>query len=166
MKKAICSIAASSALLLLTGAGCGAPTSNQTTINNTQVNQQINIVKPLENKITLRNSYKLDCKTKYYTAATIGGNIIKESTIKISEGHERDTMYIDNNSAKYFGSDYDVLQDDEFSLIIIRHYSVSGLTEVVSINKETGIGFDTKTLSAGLSGAPNSDTFILSCAQI
>ena len=130
------------------------------------VNQEISVKKPPESKITKRGNYSLDCKTHYYTSAVIGGSIINQTYIKISEGHERDTLYINGNSAKYFGANYDVLQDDSFSLIIMRHYSISGLTEVVSINKESGIGFDTKTLLTGFSGAPNSDTYILNCTEI
>lgn len=126
--------------------------------------QKIAIQKPIENKITKQNEYFLDCKTKYFTGITIGGSIIKESYIKISEGHERDTLYVNGSSAKFFGADYTVLQDDTSYLIIMRKYSTSGLTEIVSINKESGIGFDTKTLTFGLSGAPNTDTYILSCS--
>jgi hypothetical protein len=130
------------------------------------IKQEIPIIKPVDNNISKSGVYSLDCRTTYYTGAVIGGEILDETYIKISESSERETLYVDNNTAKFFGSDYNVIQDDSQYLIIMRHYSFSGLTEVVSINKKTGIGFDTKTLSFGISGGPNTDTYILTCAEI
>lgn len=127
---------------------------------------RISIVKPPEQPITQKGSYALDCSTKYYSNIAIGGNLIPETFIKISEGHERDTLYVENETAKFFGADYQVIQDNDSHLIIMRYYGVSGLTEVVSIDKKTGIGFDTKTLTLSISGAPNTDTYLLSCLEV
>lgn len=129
--------------------------------------QTIPIVKPIENKITKSWEYALDCKSKYYTTSMIGGDgLVKDSYIEISEWHEQNTMYVTNETAKFFGATYQVIQDDGSSLIIIRHYEPSWLTETVSIDKNSWIGFDVKTLTSGLSGRPNSDTFILTCTQV
>lgn len=146
-------------LLLFVLAGCteSAPFTEKT----------IPIVKPIENRITKSWEYALDCKSKYYTASMIGGDgLVKDSYIKISEWHEQNTMYVTNESAKFFGATYQVIQDDESSLIIMRHYPLSWLTETVSINKNSWIGFDIKTLASGLSGEPNSDTYVISCSQV
>jgi hypothetical protein len=136
------------------------------------VNQTISIEKPPGNQepykseIMKRGSYSLDCKTHYYIGAVIGGSLIDETYIRVFEGNVRDTLYVDGASAKFFGADYTVLQDDSMYLVIIRHSVPSGVTEVVSINKDSGIGFDTKTLLIGQSGAPNTDTYILSCTEV
>lgn len=128
--------------------------------------EQININKPIETPILKQWKYSLDCSTKYYTNTNIGGEIVDESYIKTSIWHERNTLYVDWESAKFFGADYQIIQDDENYLIMIRHYGVSGLTEVVSINKSSWIGFDVKTLAFWFSWAPVSDTYILSCLEI
>ncbi len=136
------------------------------TISSTEGVYKANIEKPVTSKITGQGNYALDCSTNKYTNITIGGSLIPESSIKVSEGNEKQVLYIEGAKAKYFGAEYDVVQDDESYLIIMRTYSVSGLTEVISINKELGIGFDTNTKSLGLSGAPTSDTYLTSCYQI
>jgi len=143
--------------------------------NNTELNNNmstgaedylVTIKKPETNIITGRGNYSLNCSTKKYTNITIEGSIIPESSIKISDGNEEQVLYVEELKAKYFGAEYDVIQDDSSYLIIMRSYPVSGLTEVISINKELGIGFDTNTKSLGLSGAPTSDTYLTSCYQI
>lgn len=130
------------------------------------VSKTIKIEKPIEYNISKVNNYSLDCKTEYYTSILIGGDLIDETYIKVKEWHERDTLYIEWRKAKFFGSDFEVMQDNQLSLIILRNYTPSGLTEIVTINKETGIGFDTKTLASSISWGPNSDTYILSCSEI
>lgn len=135
-------------------------------IQKNTLDKEIKITKPTETNILRQGKFALDCQTKYYTTSTIGWEIIKNSYIKTSEGHERNTLYVDWETAKFFGADYQVIQDDGNYLIIMRHYSVSGLTEVVSINKSSWIGFDVKTLAFWLSWAPVSDTYILSCLEI
>ncbi len=110
--------------------------------------------------------YALDCKTTYYTAILTGGVIINEPHISINKGNEQQVLYIERNTAKFFGADYTVIQDDEDYLIIIRTYPVSGLTETVTINKKNGVGFDTKTMAIGVSGGPQSDTYILKCSEL
>jgi hypothetical protein len=128
---------------------------------------QMPIVKPWENPIAKSGYYSLDCETKYYTDITIGGPLlIADSYIKIGEGHEDVVLYVEGDIAKYFGADYSVLQDDDSYLVMVRTYPVSGLTETVSINKETGIGIDTKTLTFGASGQPMSSTYVLSCLEV
>jgi hypothetical protein len=144
-------------LILLSACSEKAPSAEQT----------IPIVKPIENKITKNGEYALDCKSKYYTTSMIGGDgLVNDSYIEVSEWHEQNTMYVTNESAKFFGATYQVIQDDNSSLVIMRHYAPSWLTETVSIDKNSWIGFDVKTLTAGLSGRPNSDTFILTCSQV
>ena len=125
-----------------------------------------NIETPLSNKINRQGNYSLDCSTKKYTDITIEGSLIQESSIKISNGNEKQVLYVEGKKAKYFGSEYDVIQDDNEYLVIIRLYPVSGLTETVSINKKNGIGFDTKTLLLGISGGPVTTTYLTSCYQI
>lgn len=147
-------------IFLLTGC------SQITEVITGSIKQEIPIEKPIENSISKQGNYTLDCSTTYYMGAVIGGEIIDGTYIKISEGHERETLYVEGKTAKFFGSDYTVIQDSSLYLVIMRHYPLSGLTEVVSIDKESGIGFDTKTLSSGFSGGPNTDTYILTCLEI
>jgi len=127
---------------------------------------EINIDTPIKNVITGLGYYILECSTIKYTNITVGGSIIPESSIKISDGHEKQILYVEGEKAKYFGAKYSIIQDDDSYLVIIRTHSASGLTEVISINKESGIGFDTKTLALGLSGGPVSDTYLTSCYEI
>jgi len=110
--------------------------------------------------------YTLDCRTKYYSAINLGGVLIPDAYFKISDGHEQQTLYVEGENAKFFGADFAVLQDDFEYLIIMRNYSVSGLTEVITLNKGSGLGFDTKTIGFGVSGGPISDTYILKCIEI
>ncbi|MFC1655283.1 hypothetical protein ACFL3C_00250 [Patescibacteria group bacterium] len=127
--------------------------------------EKVEIEKPKENKILSQEQYSLSCKTHYYTDITIGGDIIEESYIKISEGHENATINVNNEAATFFGADFIVLDDNPSYLVMMRYYDVSGLTEVVSINKDTGIGFDIKTLTFGFSGAPNTTTYLINCYE-
>lgn len=127
---------------------------------------EIKIETPTINKITSQGQYSLDCSTVKYTTINVGGSLIPESSINISDGHEKQVLYVEDKTAKYFGAEYDVIQDDEAYLVITRFYSVSGLTEIVSINKEKGIGFDTNTKSLGLTGGPTTTTYMISCSQI
>ncbi len=120
----------------------------------------------LENKITGKQYYSLDCKSFKYTSINIGGFLIPDSSITIENGTEKQVLYVEGEKAKYFGADYDVIQDDDLYLVIMRFYPVSGLTEVVSINKEKGIGFDTNTKSLGMTGGPTTATYLISCSQI
>lgn len=132
-----------------------------------KLGKNISIKEPTGGYITKQGKYALDCKTTNYTSIQIGDKTINtNSYIKISKGTERDTLYVNGNTAKFFGADYGVIQDNELYLIIVRQYPLSGLTETVSINKTTGVGFDTKTLTSGITGNPNTDTYILSCVEI
>lgn len=117
------------------------------------------------NKITGQGKYSLDCRSHKYTSMTIGGLLIPESSIEILDGSEKQVLYVEGEKAKYFGADYTVIQDDDY-LVMVRSYSPSGLTEVISINKEIGVGFDTNTKSFGLSGGPTSATYLISCLQV
>jgi hypothetical protein len=137
--------------------------SNEKTGN---IGEEISIIKPMENLIWKQWEYTLNCKTEYYINTNIGWTIIKESYIKTSKWNERDTLYVDGEKAKFFGAEYLVIQDDDNFLIIMRHYEVSWLTEVVTINKESWIWFDIKTLAIWISWAPVSATYILSCLEI
>jgi len=128
--------------------------------------KEIVLPKLTESKISKIGRYGLDCQTTHYSAILTGGFLIDESYVKISEGHEKQVLYVENDTAKFFGADYSVIQDDESYLIIVRTYPVSGLTETVTVNKEKGIGFDTKTMGKGISGGPQSDTYILKCLEI
>lgn len=132
-----------------------------------KLGKEIVINNPPQNYITKQGEYALDCKTTNYASIQIGDKIIFKNTyVKISKGSERDTLYVSGDTAKFFGAVYTVIQDNAIHLIMIRQYSPSGLTETVSINKTTGIGFDIKTLTSGISGGPNTDTYILSCVEI
>jgi hypothetical protein len=140
--------------------------SNQDIKLHNILEKKIVIPKIVESKIHKTGRYKLDCQTTHYSAMLTGGFLIDESYVKISEGHEKEVLYVENDSAKFFGGDYFVVQDDVNYLVIFRNYSVSGLTETITINKEKGIGFDTKTMGMGISGGPQSDTYILKCFEI
>lgn len=132
----------------------------------TVLDKEIELPKLLETKIVKVGRYGLDCQTTHYSAIVTGGFLIDESYVKIAEGHEKQVLYVENETAKFFGADYSVIQDDESYLVIVRTYPLSGLTETVTINKEKGIGFDTKTMGMGISGGPQSDTYILKCSEI
>ncbi len=127
---------------------------------------KIKIEKPKESKITLSGKYSLNCTSDRYTAINIAGAMIPESSINISKGHEKQVLYVENQKAKYFGAEYIVIQDDTYNLIILRSYELSGLTEVVSISKETGIGLDTNTKILGITGGPTTATYLISCNQL
>ena len=75
------------------------------------LNQKIEVLPALFN-ITKSNYYSLDCKSNYYTDITIAGSIIPESSILVSQGSEKQVLYIQGNNAKYFGADFTVTQDD------------------------------------------------------
>lgn len=130
------------------------------------LDKKIGLPKLVETTISKSGRYSLDCQTTHYSAIVTGGSLIKEPYVKISEGNEKQVLYIEDEIAKFFGANYSVIQDDESYLIIVRTYPVSGLTETVTINKEKGIGFDTKTMGMGISGGPQSDTYILKCLEI
>ncbi len=52
--------------------------------------KEMSIRKPLTNEITGSDYYSLNCETLYYTDITIGGELlIKDSYVKVSEGHEK-----------------------------------------------------------------------------
>lgn len=130
------------------------------------LDKEIELPKLQETLISKSGEYALDCKTAYYSAMVTGGFLIEKSSVKISEGSEKQVLYVEGKTAKFFGAEYTVIQDDENYLIIVRSYPVSGLTETVTINKEKGVGFDTKTMALGISGGPQSDTYILKCIEI
>lgn len=130
------------------------------------MNKEIELPKITEALISKSGEYALDCQTTHYTAIVTGGFLIEKSYAKISEGHEKQVLYIEGETAKFFGAEYTVIQDDQSYLVIIRTYPVSGLTETVTVSKEKGIGFDTKTMGTGISGGPQSDTYILKCIEI
>ena len=129
-------------------------------------NDEIKIEKPKVNEIIALGDYSLDCQTKDYTSIQIGGEIIDETYIKISKAKERETLYVSGESAKFFGADYIVLEDSPSYLVIMRYYNVSGLSETVSINKSTGIGFDVKTYTFGFSGAPTTYSYLVTCSEV
>lgn len=129
-------------------------------------NEEIKIEKPKVNEITAVEKYSLDCQTKDYTSIQIGGEIINETYIKVSKAKERETLYVSGDSAQFFGADYIVLDDSPSFLVIMRYYNISGLTEVVSIDKSTGIGFDVKTYTFGFSGAPTTYSYLVTCSEI
>lgn len=128
--------------------------------------KEFSIEKPTEYNISKKSTYSLDCKTVKYTSITIWWEMIDKSYITVNDWHERDTLYVESNIAKFFWSEFNVIQDDDQSLIIMRRYDPSWLTETVTINKGTWIGFDTKTLSSWITWWPNTDTYLLSCSQI
>lgn len=140
-------------LLLLTGC------------SSNPLNQTIPFETPSGSSITESGDYSLNCTTGYFTSVFLSGPIIADSYIKIAQGSELETLNVSGSNAQFIGTDYTVLQDDVQSLVIMRHFEPSGLTEIVSINKSTGVGFDTKTLASGASGNPNSDTYILKCTE-
>lgn len=135
-------------------------------IQQNEIGKEIKIEKPMETNIVKQWQYSLDCWIKYYTISLIGWDIIKDSYISTSEGHEREILYVNWENAQFFWADFSVIQDDQNFLIIMRHYLVSWLTETVTINKESWIGFDVKTLWFWISGAPTSSTHIIDCSQI
>ena len=133
---------------------------------NSVLDKEIGLPKLSETRILKTGRYSLDCQTTQYSAIVTGGFLISEPYIKISEGHEKQVLYVEDKIAKFFGADYDVVQDDESYFVAVRTYLASGLTETVTINKEKGVGFDTKTMGMGISGGPQSDTYILKCIEI
>ena len=90
----------------------------------------------------------------------------KFTYVRINEGNEKAILYVEGETAKYFGGEYIVLQDTKTMLIMMRHYPPSGLTEVVSIDKGTGRGFDTKTIVSSYHNAPATDTYVMSYRQL
>lgn len=175
MKKILCL----PILLIFLGAGCNLQQENNTSTKPAKaeqvseeiklsnvLNKEIELPKITESVISKRGRYALDCNTTYYSAIVTGGFLIEKPSVKISEGHEKEVLYVENKTAKFFGADYAVIQDDDSYLIVVRTYPVSGLTETVTVNKEKGIGFDTKTMALGVSGGPQSDTYILKCSEI
>ena len=130
------------------------------------LDKEIELPKSVETKIVKIGRYGLDCRTTYYSAIVTGGWLIEKPYVKISKGNEKEVLYVEDKTAKFFGADYAVIQDDKSHLVIVRVYPVSGLIETVTINKEKGIGFDTKTMGMGISGGPQSDTYILKCLEI
>lgn len=130
------------------------------------LDKEIELPKLSETVIAKSGHYNLDCQTTHYSAIITGGFLIDKSYAKISEGHEKQVLYVEGKAAKFFGAEYAVIQDDENYLIIVRTYPASGLTETVTINKGKGIGFDTKTMGMGISGGPQSDTYILKCIEL
>lgn len=120
------------------------------------------LIKPVESRIFKKNVYSLDCHTKYYTSTNIGDKM----SIETNEWHESETLYVSDDAAKFFWADFDVIQDDDEYLIIMRTYEISGLTEVVTINKKSWIGFDVKTLWLWITWGPTSDTYIVSCSEV
>lgn len=127
--------------------------------------KEIIINKPANSIISKKWNYSLDCKTKYFTNTIIEWSLINKSYIKTSEWHEKVVLYVNNNTAKFFGADFSIIQDDEWFLIINRNYQPSWLTETITVNKNSWIWFDIKTLWFWLSWAPVSDTYILSCSE-
>ena len=159
-------------LVALMAAGCS---SKQANVQSSQVkvgleqilDQELSLTIPAALfPITKTQKYALDCRGNYYSDFTIGGELLSTTSVKIATSHEKQVLYVESKTAKYFGADYDVIQDDESYLIIMRSYPGSGLTEVVSVNKKTGIGFDTRTLMFSITGAPTSDTYAITCEQV
>lgn len=132
------------------------------------LDEYINIALPEPIPIEGIGYYNLDCRTLYYTAMAVSGgedSLIPQSYVKVSEGNEKEVLYIEGETAKFFGGNYSVLQDDTGFLVMVRSFAGSGLTEVVTINKESGLGFDTKTKGFDISGQPATDTYILVCRE-
>jgi hypothetical protein len=107
--------------------------------------------------------YYIECRTHYISGLQIEGTVDPTTFFQIKEGSEKAILYVEAKKAKFFGGDYVVLQDDSKSLVIIRHHAPSALTEVVTIDKSTGFGFDTKSQVISLNMSPKSDTYFLSC---
>lgn len=139
---------------------------NNELVLNELLGKEIELPKLQETPISKSGEYALDCQTKYYTALNTGGFLGEKPFVRISDGHEKQVLYIEGVNAKFFGAEYRVLQDDKNYLVIVRTYQISGLTETITINKEKGIGFDTKTMGMGISGGPQSDTYILTCIEV
>lgn len=117
-------------------------------------------------KIPGLGRYSLDCQTTYFTTISTGGILLPAPFIKISEGHDKQVLYVEEKKAKFFGGEYDVVQDNTSFLVTVRFDQFSGITEVITLNKESGLGFDTKTLGRGITGGAISYTYTLYCTGI
>ena len=118
---------------------------------------------PKTNKIDRSTNYYLECETRYTTDIAIGGTADPETYILVGTGREKAVLTVEGQKGDFFGAEYIVLEDSELALIMMRYYPVSGLTEVVSIDKDTGLGFDTKTKVAGMLIPTTTTTYLLAC---
>jgi len=118
--------------------------------------------------IEKQGTYKMDCRTHEYAALVVGeeGSVFPDSYIRLERASEQSVIYVEGDVAQYFGAEYNVLQDDSKIFVMARSYQPSGLTEIVTINKQSGTGFDTKTTGSHVSGLPTSDTYFLACTEL
>jgi hypothetical protein len=147
-------------LLLAVSANIGAESVSKITENT------YTLKTPPKLKIRATMSYQLNCETVYWSQFNIAGSIIKESQFKLREGHESSILSVENDKATFFGGDYLVLSDTEKQLIMLRRYIASGTSEMVSIDKDTGLGFDVKSQVISVSTAPSTTTYLLKCRLV
>jgi hypothetical protein len=113
--------------------------------------------------ITGTGEYYLECKNRYLSVITMAGSIDPENSIRISSGKEKGIIYVEGEKAKFYGGNYMVVKDDADALILFRFYNPSSLTEVISVDKKTGITIDTKTMMISANLAPKTDTYLMNC---
>lgn len=123
---------------------------------------------PILLPITGQKEYRIDCRTQQYAALVIGkeDSLLPKSYVRLEEGDEQSVIYVNGDIAQYFGADYSVIQDDSQFLVMVRSYPGSGLTEVITINKDSGLGFDTKTTGTHIGSQPTSTTYFIACTEI
>ena len=56
-----------------------------------------------------------------------------------------------------------VVKDDADALILFRFYNPKCLTEVISMDKKTGITIDTKTRMVSANLNPKTNTYLMNC---
>ena len=123
------------------------------------------IENPYHVPISSTGDYSLDCKSLYYQGIHADFEGIYSGVI--SKSHERFVIYVNDETAKYAGGDYAVLQDDKNYLVLARFYKPSGLNETITVNKKTGLMIDNKVKGFGITGDyPDSTTYLFSCELI
>ena len=100
--------------------------------------------------------YSLQCHMQLYTTAQYTN--ADEIEAEVKRGNEEVIVYVEGEGAKAFGTDFLVLQDNEQYLILFRSYPPSGTSEVLTLNKGTGVLHDTKQV--GLLDATTTYVFI------
>lgn len=142
-----------SALLLLSGCS-------------TKLDNDKSFSLPLNNKINANNEYELDCKSIHYITIDTWLPTKSEYKIRSSKWSEQEVLYVENSIAKFFGAEFIVITDNNKDLIIMRQHLPSWLTELVSIDKQTWLGIDTKTINQWISGKPDTTSYLFSCSQV
>ena len=107
--------------------------------------------------------YYLECTNRYLSVITLAGSIDPDNSFRISKGKEKGIIYVEGESAKFYGANYIVLRDVIDALVLFRFYPPSSLTEVVTVDKKTGIAIDTKTMVISANLAPKTDTYLMNC---